>query len=238
MEVSRSAKVLRLLGEAVVIGAGVLAALFADDWRENRSERLAALAGLEIVAVDLRADSAEFERFRQQAQRLATTSAWLLSVWDDPSPPQDSLEVALYQYSTGSPFQVNRAGFEGLRDTNRLHLIQDDSIRAGVLRYYQERHGDLEGRRGLFDPRRDRLVYEVLPNHVIDLEGGDPGTVWPPKEDRVRLRHPWSVATEDPYLRTDIVWLGRFMDNFTGHLERAEQVASALAAAIDREIGR
>ena len=125
----------RSLSEALAIFIAVAVALAADDWRETRSEREEAIESL--VLADLQSDSVEFAEVEDEAGRQAAAAVWLIRNWDRQDNDLDSLETTLYAFSTGTRLQLSRAGFAGLQNANRLRLLESDSIRIGLQRYYQ-----------------------------------------------------------------------------------------------------
>ena len=81
MEASKSRRVGSLLREFLVIFAGVLIALVADDWRTDRDEREQGVQSLRVVEEDLRSDSVELADVFQLAQHHAAASRWLFEHW-------------------------------------------------------------------------------------------------------------------------------------------------------------
>ena len=207
---ARSASLIRkLLPEFLAIVVGVVVALAADDWRETREERTDVRESLVLVLSDLRSDSTQLSNLVQTTRTWDQTSAWLINNWDRQDLERDSLEAGLFDYSAGYRLYLSRGAFEGLQDSNRLRLVDDDELRASLRRHYQVRLPRLETL--YLDLRRYFLaVHESLVPYVRNVAGEDPESLYPPSESRVYLRRPWTEIAQDERLHNDIVWLGRF----------------------------
>jgi hypothetical protein len=221
----------RLLGEAIAIFVGVAVALGADDWRETRSERQEAEESLALVLVDLHLDSVEFADLERAAREHSNAADWLIRGWDREDHQVDSLESVLYAFSTWERLQLSRAGFEGLLSANRLRLIEGDSIRFGLQRYYQVSQIHQADYYELVVGYRAAVLASLAP-HVRNLEGVAAGSVWPPREDRVTLRHSWREVAADAVLHNYLVWLGRGDDFLALELAKVQEEVGALMAAI------
>ena len=116
----------RLLAEFLAIFAGAVLALSADGWADRRSEEQEARAGLELVQSDLEADSAQFGPVRSTMSRWMRDAAWLIASWDRRDLPADSVALVFDSFTRSeASLHFNRSGFDGLRDANRLRLIDD-----------------------------------------------------------------------------------------------------------------
>lgn len=226
----------RLLGEALAIFAGVLLALVADDWRETRSEREEARESLRVILSDLRADSLEFAELGAVSRHWTDEASWLIDNWDRLDHSVDSLEIALFTFSEGGSLQVSRAGFDGLQSANRIRVLQSDSLRDQLLKYYQVDQVATLARYETLVRRNERLG-ELLAVHVRDPGGGAAGSMWPVEERRVRLRHPWTEVATDPVLFQHLIKVGRSSDNLARRMGDGESLAGELRRLILSELG-
>ncbi|NNF12070.1 MAG: hypothetical protein HKN72_02535 [Gemmatimonadetes bacterium] len=226
----------RLAAEALAIGLGVVLALAADDWRETRSDRREARESLGVVLEDLRADSSLFARAGRATARHTSAAAWILESWDRAAPPTDSIEEAFYAFSSGARVLMSRSAYDGLEASNHLRLLESDSVRAGLLDYYQERQGTLATYDDLFWTEGLELL-DLLAPYVRNPGGRDRGSVWPPSADKVELRTDWGTIAADARLHHQIVVTGRYVDFLNDLLVSAEAEASRLIDLLHGELG-
>lgn len=136
----RAGRATRILGEVAVIVVGVLIALGAEEFREERSERALIDSYIGSLSTDLRADSVEFRAMlapnHLPAQRDATSS--LLAILADPdSTPSDAMVLSHLRAQILLPFAMKRrATFDDLVGSGRLGLIEDPDLRRGLVEYY------------------------------------------------------------------------------------------------------
>ena len=202
---------MRLLTEGVAIFFGVALALIAEDWRQTRADRDEARESLALVAVDLRSDSAEIATYGRGMARHAAAANWLIRNWGRADTPQDSLESQLYQFSLGPVLQASRSAFEGLRDSNRLRLIEPDTIRHSLANYYQVRQVAVTGYASTtVETTQD--VWIALAPYQLGQVGRDSDHLWPPAEPRVELVESWEEVSQDLVLRHYILTHGRIAD--------------------------
>jgi hypothetical protein len=130
----------RILGEVLIIVAGVLIALGAEEVREDWSERALLAAYMGSLATDLRADLADFdwmlEPTRLPAQLEATDS--LVAILSDPErDPPDAIILSYFRAQILLPFAKKRRGtFEDLVGSGRLELIDNPDLRRELVEYY------------------------------------------------------------------------------------------------------
>lgn len=127
-----------LLAQFVIIVAGVLVALAADQWRGARSDRATEARYLERLRADLQWDTANFAAFDRVALRakaevlrdLAAENALVRLM------ARESLVDDL-NYSGFVALPANRpATFEELQSTGNLGLIRDIELRGALSYYY------------------------------------------------------------------------------------------------------
>lgn len=230
-ELRRQSRFLRLLGEGVAIFVGVLLALIAEDWRETRNDREEARESLRVVLADLRQDSVEYAVSKRHWRRHSAAASWLVRNWDRADNDIDSLQTTLYQFSTGTSLELSRGGYEGLQRANGLRHIEDDSLRNGMLRYYEVSQRE---KATFYDESGERLLdlNDALSPYIRNLEGRDIDRMWPPRGRHVVLRRPWTEIATDHRLHGEVVWLGRFMSLLADFLEQGEEEAGRLMMLI------
>ena len=234
----RRKTIVRLGGEALAIFAGVAMALIAEDWRQEVGEREEARESLALIATDLRADSAAFASFQRGRARHAYRAAnWLIVNWDDAQLNRDSIEVQLYHFSRGNFLQVSRSAFEGLRDANRLRLLDSEPLRAGLADYYQVQQPAVTTYSEIFFESITGLL-DVLALHQRGLPGGDLEHLWPPAEQRVELLAPWSEISSDRLLHHRVLMAGRVADAGSRVTQDVEDRIAELLALVDAELAR
>lgn len=227
----------RIAAEGLAISLGVLLALAADDWRETRSDRQEARESLGVVLEDLRSDSILFARVGRIASRHTAAAAWMLENWDRIDSPTDSIEQAFYAFSSGERILMSRSAYGGLEASNQLRLLQNDSVRSGLLEYYQGLQVAIVTYDELFWSEGLELL-DLLAPYVRNPGGRDPGSIWPPEVDKVELRTDWPSITADARLHHQIVFVGRYVDFLSDLLASAEAEASRLISLVQIELDR
>ncbi|HEX5766004.1 MAG TPA: hypothetical protein VFY27_10590 [Woeseiaceae bacterium] len=127
-----------LLGEFVVIVAGVLMALWVDQLREARVNAQLEVEYLESLVIDLDSDLAQFDETEAWMRRQEAAAATVLALYEG-SPPTDNVadlvaavETAGWQYAPS----ITRNTLEDLRSTGNLRLIRDPELRRAIAAYY------------------------------------------------------------------------------------------------------
>jgi hypothetical protein len=127
-----------LLGEFVIIVAGVLAALAVQQWQNAMDDRELEAAYIERLRADLAADTASFAEFdRTYVAAKASVLSDLLAedpldrLGERPDLMQD------LSYSSFIALPTNRpATFEELQSTGGLSLLRDIELRGAISSYY------------------------------------------------------------------------------------------------------
>ena len=227
--------VVRLLGEAVAIFAGVVVALAADDWRETQGARQEAHESLQLVVVDLRADSTQFAGFQRTLERHAAAAAWLIEGWDRQDHSADSVAAAFTEFITGGLLNFNRSAFEGLRDTNRLRLIKNEEVRFGITRYYQRTQVTLSdywdlALEGVFKTNEAAAPYFRQP------VGVQSGNLWPASSDGLSLRRSWGEVRADADLASLVYahgYLVGFLATYLGEVQ--EEIGTLITQVTEHD---
>ena len=224
-----------MLRELAIVFLGVLLALAAENYREQLSERRQVEESLAVMITDLRADSLALARVGRFFRSRTAEIAWLLENRDR-TPPTDSVETVLYSvYSTRQTWEFRQAGYAQMQSSGHLGTIRPDSLRDAVLRYYQGRQPSLKRWSDDLDEMMFRAMTEAAP-HLLNPVGAEAGTLWPPAEERVRLRTSWEAFASDGEAEMFILQSGRVMDFLAGTFANGEAATGQLMAMIREEI--
>jgi hypothetical protein len=192
---------------------------------------------LQLLLADLARDSSEFASVRRSMEGHAAAAAWLTENWDRVEVPTDSVEERLYSFSERSVLELSRSAYSGLENANRLRLLDPDSLRMGVLQYYQVSQESIRSWYADIHQLVTRLHFERLGRHVINRGGEEPGVMWPPIEQTLTLRTSWAELTADAELHNVLINYGRLTEYFAGNkLAPGEAAVGELMAQIRREL--
>ena len=223
---------LRLLAEFLVIFAGVVLGLFADDWRQGRNDAKEGVAALRLLQADLVADSAEVASRIRMARRDSNATSLLIEVWGDLEASIESLESAIYSYYVTTYYQPSNTAFEGLKAGNSLRLIEDKELRAGIIDYFQNNQIYLQQAVDLsFDA--DFKTMEKLNQYHIRLSPKD--YRW----GRLKIQSSLEALYADEELRNAIAWSGWIAQftiiTFKRALDYNAALRGRISAILDRE---
>lgn len=184
----------RLIGEFLIIVAGVLVALGVDDLRQNASDRQLASYLLTRVLQDLDADLFELERVKLRAERkIWLTNALLRGLGDaaagpeTPYPegtadgcrptcdPQSPEFRPLNTLGLTTQFDLTDAAYQEMLSTSSLRVLDDFALREALSTYYANaaENAGADRRFGLFhEPSLDALEATGLAvTDSVDLDG-------------------------------------------------------------------
>lgn len=190
------------LREGVVIFVGVLVALVADDWRTERADVHQAESSLRVIVNDLALDSMELGTVRDEALVHESATRWIFENRHLRDPDPDSVQQALTQLQYFPGFRLSRAGYEGLRASNRLDLIIDDDLRQSLVRYYEVLQPDIDEYAEIVYERRETLLVNMYP--FVERQSFPNDSL---AFGRVGLRGAWSELVSDPVV---IEQVGRY----------------------------
>lgn len=128
------------LGELVIVALGVLIALWADQWMQDRQDTATAIGYLERLRVDVLADIKAVRFSADQARnRLAITKqvdAWL----QDPEAVPDPDALVLNVHFAGVVFSptISKFTMEELRSTGDFRLLTNEALKRQVADYYNQ----------------------------------------------------------------------------------------------------
>ena len=147
----------RALAELVVIIVGVLTALWVDEWREERDERVLEAQYLQGLATDVGQDLARMDVLDASIlNRISGATRLLLELGEDASyglgsstfPDRSGdeanrrageLSLAHAMSLAGRVFLLDTSSptFDELRSTGHLQLIQDAELKRSISEYYR-----------------------------------------------------------------------------------------------------
>ncbi len=172
-----------LLGEFVVVVAGVLMALWVDQLRESRVNAALEVDYLESLLTDLDADLAQFDEAETWMRRSETAAATVLALYEG-APPSENVEDLVAAVETAGwqmlP-SITRNTIDDLRSTGNLRLIRDLELRRAIADYYT----DIENALGPLAAMQDR---------IWDQYDARVGNVLAPGERMAVLQRPGSFA--------------------------------------------
>ena len=142
---TRTTLVTRLLAEFVVIVLGVLIALAADRWNQQRSDAGLEAAFVERFIAEIRADSLSAERYLSRLPETLAAQDSLLKFVNGATPPSDlpaTTLAAVQQMRLDAP-----DAWTELQAAHSLTLIRSGEVREAISAYYgAQRPQTLENR--------------------------------------------------------------------------------------------
>jgi hypothetical protein len=167
----------RFAAEFVVIVIGVLAALAADGWREDRIDLAAEAEFLARLRGDLQADTAELA---ETQRRIAMKYAVLTSLSQDRLDPDDvdptrlAADLAAATTWTWNFQTVHDVTFQELRSSGNLNLIRDAELRAQLSSYYSA-YTNMAATVDAREPDFNALTYRLIPRQppIAGVDGSD-----------------------------------------------------------------
>ncbi len=127
--------------EAVAIAIGVFAALYADNWNEDRKDHQLARQFLDGIALDMNLNSERilgvktFARgYRDSLERVIYAIRTGENSWDSP----ESFVLDLVQCTyLGTP-TLSSVAFDELQSTGSMRLIEDSDLKRKLANYYED----------------------------------------------------------------------------------------------------
>ncbi len=226
----------RFLLEFVAIFGGVTLGLLAEDWRQSRIDRRDAQEALELIAADLLADSLWMTGSRSALERHVRSAAWLQEYWSEATVDPDSLSQALWGFLWVEAPQFRRVAYASLQDGDRLGLIEDDSLRLGIIEYYEywqaEAHFYTEGNYG----QRQIWYDDIITDHALLPPGREPGTVWPPEIGPLRVTSSWRQIRADNLVHNHATAVAMWAQIALERMDDAHARISALRSRISQTL--
>ncbi len=215
------------LGEFVLIVAGILIALWLNDWNQDRRDRRTELQLLREMRVALAEDLADnrtdYDSFKETRGRLTQLQSYL-ERRAPYSPRIDSLFGALLvtrvlQLNSG-PYEVLRArGFEAL---------SNDTLRSQIVHFYGTTHPFMAMRYA----RVDEFVREYSQAYFLrNFSGGS-------RTGGVASALSYNDVIRDPYLANLVAWHLSDLTLMVTRYEETLREGDVLLHALDRQIQR
>jgi hypothetical protein len=223
----------RIGAEGIAIVVSILLAFGIQASWESMQDRHSERRALELIHGDLVSDTADLAAAMLYADGYGASARWLTDRWDDSDVDLDSVAEALGRLITDPDVQPQRAAYAGLRDTNGLRLITDDSLRAATVRYFEDIQVNWAENFGRTAARREKLV-DLLSPHLRWL--GTPGDGEGRRLARVLLVSAWTEVQSDNRIAFQLAAM-RAMSARSGARARAAADANAdLRAMIEAEL--
>jgi hypothetical protein len=178
----------------------------AEDWREYLGEGRDEVRLLEGLVQDLEADTALSEVMSIPInERAVRSGVWLQANWVRSDLPADSIEWALDGLHRGMPYASTRTEYEAAKNSGRLDLLQNRSLRRLINSHYEQSHAvigevsdlNLRFHFEFVEAIRPHIVFDDVFETQVDLRL-DPlnptlGEDWP----NLRFRKPWEEVQQD-----------------------------------------
>ena len=185
----------RLGAEFVVVFAGVTLSLLADDWREARSRRAAETGALRLIVADLEADSLQLAELVAPLPGQDSAAEWFTRNWRT-SPAVEATQRALRTFQAAAQYNPKRSSFVGLREGPGIGIIRNDSIRNGIVLYFEQTQADVQQWVAFHWSEREAL-WDVLWPHLRMPPGRLAGAMLPSADVPPILVTPWSALSQD-----------------------------------------
>ena len=164
----------RAFVELAIIVAGVLIALWVEQWREGLVDRRLERSYLESLATDLRADLAEFNTASAWTMRHQHSARLVLEfISGSAAPHPDSLIVAVGIAGWQYPPTFSTHTIDDLRSTGNLRVLRNKDLKRAISDYYRALH------------LHDRLMEPLVENIWTDYDAKVRHLLTP--EERVRV---------------------------------------------------
>jgi len=125
------------LAELVIVVAGVLIALAADDWRQSRALHEAELASLARLLEDMEVDLRDLADNHQRTLRGLEAATWLMEHRHGPFPTQATLGERLTDFTACSILSPNTSEYTALRSSGQLATLRDAEFRQQLADHYE-----------------------------------------------------------------------------------------------------
>lgn len=217
-----------LLAETLVVVLGISIAFQVDEYRLARISHTAEQKAVQALIDDLRSDSLQLAEFRAITTSQSEAFARLGFHFDSNKElSSDSLLHFFRIASLGRIWTPATAAFDGLRDSGKLDLVSDPSLRGQLSNYFG-------GWRYYFKNLADE--YSLSVDQFIDAGGQDIILVPSEVEDGLRYR-PKLIGTieefpKDPHYRSYLGRSGSFSLFMLSRIARAEELRMELQHAL------
>jgi hypothetical protein len=128
------------LTELVIVIAGVLIALAADGWMEQRTLRDAEVESLGRLIKDMEVDIEDFSGNLARTQRGLDAAKWLMDHRGGPFPDPETLSERLTDFTACSILSPNTSEYAALKSSGQLATLRNAGFRQELTNHY-ERYG-------------------------------------------------------------------------------------------------
>jgi hypothetical protein len=170
----RSQNWLAAIIDFLVVVLGIFVALQVDNWNQNRIERIEEAGYVDRLLTEVRSDLQSFEfrlaAFEEKSASLSRVEATFeIGATDDPRRfLEDVIVGANFGWNQGLS---ERSTFDELVSSGNLDVIQDETLRLRIARYYrryEDEHFRIEARETVYP----NLSYRLVPRAEPDLDAG------------------------------------------------------------------
>lgn len=221
----------RALSEFLIVLLGVMGALFAESWRQDRDEARSAEASIALLLEDLRTDSARLGGVLGFLPIRDTASAIILLETRRPEISPDSALTLLRRLLVASDYAPSRSTYESLLQNDGLRHLGSADLQARIVRYYQETQTDAvlwyDAHRTAYDDYALRVRFHSVPTPttMAEVQGGwfqMPG----------EFARPWADVRADNELMSSIAAVRAYESNLQVRFQRAAVANTALRKAL------
>jgi hypothetical protein len=127
------------IGEIILVVVGILIALQINNWNENSKNKRLETNYLIRISKDLENDVLEFDKAIRLAKERNDRVIFLQDVIENPKLLRDSTDYFVQSIiAAGYTYlpTISNHSFEELKSSGRLSLIQDETLRILIAKYY------------------------------------------------------------------------------------------------------
>lgn len=170
------------LGELILIVSGILIAIAANSWYENRALRSEEIRVLSQIGISLEEDHQTLLRVSERLNRFSNSGLQLYDFLLSAEPVSENI-TSLFNVINGvAPLGLRTAPFEALKSRG-FDLISDESLRIQLIELYDDSY-ERAVRNVMQDTER---VHENIRPYLMEHFLRDPSDSWIPKDlDEVR----------------------------------------------------
>lgn len=216
----------RLAAELTLIVVGVLIALAADSWMNEREVASRTEDSIHLLIAELDRDSVAMVRLiRAMPAKESATGQFLHARPGDAV--ADSQAVAWLRVFWVSPeYPPGQAVFQSLSEADALRHVGEAQLQIQLLRYYEEHQGRVVYWFGLQYERLSRLT-DIFSRH-LRLEPATEAAAQGYFLEYAELENGWTALRSDAELATEVGVLRIFERQMTEVVEEALRVNSEL----------
>ena len=127
------------IGEIILVVVGILIALQINNWNENLKNKRLETNYLIRISKDIENDVLEFDKAIRLAQERNDRVIFLQDIIEQPRLLRDSTDYFIQSIITAGYTYlptISNHSFEELKSSGRLSLIQDETLRMLIAKYY------------------------------------------------------------------------------------------------------